>query len=219
MSRAFAELLATPGVEELCELRSGFGFMAYHGGALEEMTDVIARAAAERTGASYYGVHQPKGLERHIPSTRFDPEVSPRLAAFVGHVHTVVTVHGFGRRGYFTTLLLGGQNRRLAHHIGAALRRHLPAYEVATDLERIPQELRGMHPRNPVNLPPRRGVQIELPPRVRGTTPLFWDWEGPGLAPHTARLVDGLVEAVSTWDDAQGESRSTTQAASGPERR
>ncbi|CAB4568474.1 MAG: poly-gamma-glutamate hydrolase family protein [Actinomycetes bacterium] len=199
MSEQFAELLATPGVDEVCELRGRFGFMAFHGGALEEMTDVIARAAAERTGASYYGVHQPKGMERHIPSTRFDPAVSERLRAFVDHVHTVITIHGFGRRGYFTTLLVGGQNRELAHHVGGHLRRRLPAYEIATDLERIPKELQGLHPRNPVNLPPRQGVQIELPPRVRGTTPMFWDWEGPGLTPHTQALVDGLVDAVSTW--------------------
>jgi hypothetical protein len=199
VSEQFAELLATPGVDEVCEIRGTFGFMAYHGGALEEMTDIIARAAAERTGSSYYGVHQPKGLELHIPSTRFDPAYSPALKQFIDHVHTVVTVHGFGRRGYFTTLLLGGQNRALAHHIGTSLRAHLPAYEIATDLERIPTELQGMHPRNPVNLPPNRGVQIELPPRVRGTTPLFWDWEGPGVPPHTQSLVDALVHAVSTW--------------------
>jgi phage replication-related protein YjqB (UPF0714/DUF867 family) len=199
MSDPFAELLATPGVDELCELRGTFGFMAYHGGALEEMTDQIAMAAAERTGSSYYGVHQPKGLERHIPSIRFDPAVSPRLQAFVDHVEIVVTIHGFGRPGFYTTLLLGGQNRELADHLGIVLRRCLPAYEVATDLDRIPYELRGLHARNPVNLPPARGVQIELPPRVRGTTPLFWDWEGPGLAPHAQALVDGLVEAVHSW--------------------
>ncbi|MFN8021412.1 MAG: poly-gamma-glutamate hydrolase family protein [Acidimicrobiales bacterium] len=199
MSEQFAQLLATPGVEEVCELRSRFGFMAFHGGALEEMTDVIARAAAERTGASYYGVHQPKGLERHIPSTRFDPAVSERLRSFVEHVHTVITIHGFGRRGMFHTLLVGGRNRLLAHHVGDHLRRRLPAYEIATDLDRIPRELQGLHAKNPVNLPERQGVQIELPPRVRGTTPLFWDWEGPGLTPHTQALVDGLVDAVDTW--------------------
>jgi phage replication-related protein YjqB (UPF0714/DUF867 family) len=199
VSQAFADLLARPGVEEVCELRSTFGFMAFHGGALEEMTDVIARAAAERTGASYYGVHQPKGDEQHIPSIRFDPAFSPLLAEFMGHVQIVVTVHGYGRPGFYTTLLLGGQNRQLADHVGAALRTHLPAYEIMTDLDSIPNELRGMHPRNPVNLPAQQGVQIELPPRVRGTTPLFWDWEGPGLAPHTQSLVDGLVQAVDTW--------------------
>ncbi|MCU1360897.1 MAG: hypothetical protein JWN99_2186, partial [Ilumatobacteraceae bacterium] len=138
MSQAFADLLARPGVEEVCELRSTFGFMAFHGGALEEMTDVIARAAVERTGASYYGVHQPKGDEEHLPSTRFDPAFSSRLADFIDHVQIVVTVHGYGRPGFYTTLLVGGQNRALAEHVGAALRTHLPAYEIETDLDRIP---------------------------------------------------------------------------------
>lgn len=199
MTDAFAGLLATPGVDEVCELRSRFGFMAYHGGALEEMTDVIARAAAEASGASYYGVHQPTGMEWHIPSTQVSPAASPLLASFIEHVDIVITIHGFGRQGYFTTLLLGGQNRELADHVGAVLRPRLPVYEIATDLERIPTELRGLHPRNPVNLPRQQGVQIELPPRVRGTTPLFWDWEGPGPAPHAQWLIDGLVEAVATW--------------------
>jgi phage replication-related protein YjqB (UPF0714/DUF867 family) len=199
VTEPFADLLATPGVDEVCELRGRFGFMAYHGGHLEEMTDVIARAAAERSGASYYGVHQPKGLDWHIPSIKVTPLASPLLESFVAHVDVVITIHGFGRRGYFTTLLLGGQNRELAEHVGTFLRVRLPAYEVATDLERIPNELRGLHRENPVNLPRRRGVQIELPPRVRGTTPLFWDWEGPGPAPHTQSLIDGLVDAATTW--------------------
>ena len=42
-------LLAHPDVEEVSELRSTFGFMAFHGGGLEEQTDVIARAAAEQS--------------------------------------------------------------------------------------------------------------------------------------------------------------------------
>ena len=40
----FAELLALPGVIEECELRGRLGFMAYHGGGLEETTDIVARA-------------------------------------------------------------------------------------------------------------------------------------------------------------------------------
>ena len=64
----FAELLAQPGVAEVSTLRGRFGFMAYHGGSLEEATDVIASAAAEASGASYYGVHQPADLQWHIPS-------------------------------------------------------------------------------------------------------------------------------------------------------
>ena len=44
------------GVSEHSTLRSTFGFMAFHGGALEEMTDIVASRAAERAGASYYGI-------------------------------------------------------------------------------------------------------------------------------------------------------------------
>jgi len=198
MSR-FAELLARDDVTEHLELRSRFGFMAFHGGRLEQMTDVIASAAALASGASYYGVLFPDGVD-HLPSTQVDPVHSPRLTSFLDHVEVVVTIHGFGRQGLFTSLLLGGGNRPLAHHVGDHLRRRLPAYRVLTDLEAIPTELRGQHPRNPVNRPPQQGVQIELPPRVRGSSPLWWDWEGPGPTPHTQALIDGLADAARSWD-------------------
>jgi phage replication-related protein YjqB (UPF0714/DUF867 family) len=201
---SFSELLAHPGVEEVCELRGRFGFMAFHGGSLEEMTDVVARAAAERSGASYYGVHQPPDLQWHIPSTQIDPGVSPVLSAFLAHVEVVVTVHGYGRDGMWSALLVGGRNRLLAAHLGDRLRHQLPAYDVVDELERVPRELRGLHPDNPVNRPRQGGAQLELPPRVRGISPLWWDWEGPGLTPHTARLVDALADTASTWDGAGG---------------
>lgn len=192
----FAELLAHPDVEEVCELRSRFGFMAYHGGGLEVMTDVIARTAADLSGASYYGVHQPTGMDNHIPSIEVSPDASPALAAFLEHVDVVITVHGFGRQGFFTSLLVGGQNRELATVLSAELRAALPAYTVLDDLDAIPTQLRGLHPRNPVNLPRRQGVQLELPPRVRGSSPLWWDWEGPGHTPHTTALIGALVRAA-----------------------
>ena len=205
---SFAGLLALPGVEEHCELRSTFGFMAYHGGALEEATDVVAIAAAAAAGASYYGVHQPEGMRHHIPSTRIRPQESVALRSFVEHVDVVVTLHGYGRRGFFTALLLGGRNRRLAEHVADHLRPRLPAYDIVTDLERIPVELRGMHLANPVNLPRAGGVQIELPPRARGSSPLWWDWEG-GLVPHTEALIAGLAAAALAWPGAAGAAGAT----------
>jgi phage replication-related protein YjqB (UPF0714/DUF867 family) len=199
----FDELLAHPGVQEVLELRDGpagrFGFMAFHGGNLEAMTDVIASQAAERSGASYYGVLQPHGLRWHIPSVKVDPAHSERLRAFIEHVDVVITVHGYGRVGYWSTLLLGGQHRELAHHVADHLRPRLPAYEMATAMERIPEKLRGLSPRNPVNRVRGTGVQIELPPRVRGSSPLWWDWEGPGVTPHTAALIAGLTAAAVAW--------------------
>jgi phage replication-related protein YjqB (UPF0714/DUF867 family) len=111
----------------------------------------------------------------------------------------VITVHGFGRQGYWTSLLLGGQNRRLAGHVARHLRRALPAYDIADDMDRIPAPLQGLHPRNPVNRPPHQGLQIELPPRVRGTSPLWWDWEHDTPVPHTLSLIGGLAEAAAAW--------------------
>jgi len=196
---SFDRLLAHPGVEEVCELRSSFGMMAFHGGALEVMTDVIARTVAERAGASYYGVHQPSDLLWHLPSIEIDPAHSPALTAFLDHVDIVVTVHGYGRDGFWTTLLLGGGNRALADHLAGHLSAALPTYDVMTDLEQIPLPLRGLHADNPVNRPRQAGVQLELPPRARGAGRMWQDWKGPGLVPHTVAVIEALVAAVTSW--------------------
>ena len=193
----FAEILAMPGVREEHELRGRVGFMAYHGGGLEDMTDVIARLAAESAGASYYGVVHPAGWDLHLPSTRVTPADSDALADFIDHVDAVITVHGFGRSSLLTSVLLGGRNRALAGHVAGHLRTHLPAYDIVDDLDSIPTELRGVHARNPVNLPTGGGVQIELPPRVRGSSPLWWDWEG-DLVPHTRSLITALAAAATS---------------------
>jgi phage replication-related protein YjqB (UPF0714/DUF867 family) len=71
----------------------------------------------------------------------------------------------------FTTLLVGGRNRGLAARLRAALEQALgDGFTVVDDLTRIPEALRGQHPRNPVNLPRLAGAQLELPPRVRPGT-------------------------------------------------
>ena len=127
--------------------------------------------AAERAGASYYAVRQPPDLRWHVPSVEYDPQHSPALAAFVAHVDTVVTVHGYGREGLWATLLVGGGSRPLATRLGGALRTALgDGFTVLDDLASIPRPLRGLHPRNPVNLPAGGGAQLELPPRVRSGT-------------------------------------------------
>ena len=195
----FRELLATPGVREVCHLRSRLGFMAYHGGSLEVLTDIVAEEAADRSGASYYGVLQPPDFTWHIPSQRVSPVESDVLAAFLEHVDIVITIHGFGRHGLWTTLLLGGQNRPFAEHVAGHLRNHLTEYTVETELDAMPKELRGLHADNPVNLPRCQGVQIELPPRVRGSSPIWKDWKGPGLVPPASALIDALVAAATTW--------------------
>ena len=195
----FDDLLAHPGVTEEMKIGSRIGVMAFHGGSLERMTDVIAEAVAAASGASSYIVRQPDDLRWHIPSRLVDPTRSERLAAFIDHVDVAVALHGFGRSGLFSTVLAGGANRHLAAHVADHLRVALPEYHVVDELEEIPEELRGQHPDNPVNRPRSGGVQIELPPRVRGLGPWWDDRPYEGLSPHTSDLVTGLVSALADW--------------------
>jgi phage replication-related protein YjqB (UPF0714/DUF867 family) len=195
----FDELLRHPGVTEELTLGSPFGFMAFHGGSLEKGTDVIAREAARRSGSSYYGVLQPDDFRWHVPSTAFRSEHSDALGTFLDHVDVVVTVHGYGREGMFTTVLLGGRNRTLATHLATELRPALPHYAFVDQLDDIPSALRGLHPDNPVNQPVDDGVQVELPPRIRGQGPYWADWAGPGHTPHTEALINSLAAAATAW--------------------
>ena len=199
----FTELLDLPGVEEELTLRSNFGFCAFHGGNLERRTDIIAKEAAERSGASYYGVVQPRGTRRHLPSKFVSPEESERLASFIDHCDVVVAMHGYGLRGRWIDLLFGGQNRELATHMAHHVRRTAPQYRCIDDLDEIPAQLRGVHPDNPANLPRLGGVQIELPPRIRGLTPMAMFWPSHDYKterfPHIEWLIEGLAEGALAW--------------------
>ncbi len=205
----FGELLGMPGVVEVLDLRGPIGFCAFHGGNLERMTEQIASEAAARSGSSFYGVIQPRGTRHHIPSAKVDPAESDRLAAFLDHCHHVIALHGYGLRGHFASLLCGGQNRELATHVASHLRDALPAYRTIDDLDDIPKRLRGLHPRNPCNLPAGGGVQIELPPRVRGLTPLVLHWPSHDHRtqrfPHVNDLISGLITAAESWTVRSGE--------------
>jgi len=200
------EFLERPEVTEVCALRGRFGVMAYHGGNLERTTDAVAEEVARRTGSSFYGVLQAPPHRHHIASTAFDPTHSEDLARFLEHVDVVITIHGYGRRRLWRHLLLGGRNRSLARHVATHLRDGLPRrYRVLDDLESIPKELRGQHPRNPVNHPPEQGVQIELPPTIRWNMG-EWGWsdhEGISRTRDVHRLIDSLASAVASWPGAR----------------
>ncbi|KBZ59338.1 hypothetical protein K875_04897 [Mycobacterium [tuberculosis] TKK-01-0051] len=195
--QSLSALLREPGVTESSQLRSRFGFLAIHGGGLEEMTDVAAERAADAAGASVYVVRHPDAYPHHLPSALFDPAESPRLAEFLDHVDVAVSLHGYGRDGRSTQLLVGGRNRSLAAH----LTRHigLPGYQVITDLDEIPPELRGLHPRNPVNRVRDGGTQLELSARVRGISPRSPLPGDDGLSSVTSALIEGLAQAARSW--------------------
>ena len=160
-----AELIATPGVEEVVARRGRAGVMALHGG-LEDRTADIAMEVSRRADASLYAVVQPDDLRWHVPSTKYDPAASPALREFLEHVRLAVSFHGFGRRGLENTVLLGGRNRHFAARMASMLRAGTDL-RIIDDLDEMPDGLRGMHPRNPVNLPEEGGVQLELSPGAR----------------------------------------------------
>ncbi|GFG74810.1 poly-gamma-glutamate hydrolase family protein [Mycobacterium botniense] len=194
---SLSALLSGTGVTEVSHLRSRFGFLAIHGGGLEQMTDVIAERAAAAADASLYLVRHPDRYPHHLSSILFRPEESPRLAAFLDHVEVAISLHGYSRFGCSTQLLAGGRNRGLAAHLA----RHIaiPGYQVITDLDAIPVELRGLHPDNPVNRVVRGGTQLELPARVRGIGPRSAPPGEDGLSPATSALVGGLAAAARSW--------------------
>lgn len=195
----FSELLATPGVIERSEIRSSFGVMAFHGGNLERVTDDIAQIVADRTGASLYVVTQLHPIREHISSSKVLRSESSQLDTFLSHVDTTIALHGYGREGFWSSTLLGGTNRILAGHFARTLNQHLPEFVAIDELDAIPSELRGLHRDNPVNVPRHGGVQIELPPRIRGLTPHAATMpRTDGFIAWTHRLVDALVEAINT---------------------
>lgn len=195
--QSLSALLREPGVTEISKLRSRFGFFAIHGGGLEEMTDVIAERAADAAGASVYLVRHPDRYPHHLPSALFDPAESERLAEFLDHVDIAVSLHGYGRDGRSTQLLAGGRNRALAAHLTRHIQ--LTGYQVITDLDDIPPELRGLHPRNPVNRVREGGTQLELSARVRGISPRSPLPGDDGLSSVTSVLVQGLADAARCW--------------------
>lgn len=202
-----------PGVREECVLRSSVGFMTLHGGSQDRGTDQIARRAAERADASYYAIVQPPGLRVHLTSRLHDPDHSARLRAFLEHVDIAISVHGFGRDGFALWLdpdrglviepygpalrgtqtgplrgiIVGGLNAQLVDAARKLLHRCFVGYHVADERVRL-----GFHPENPVNLPLAHGVQVELPPGLRG----IGDF-GETIVPRQDGVVSEVVSALA----------------------
>ncbi len=183
----------TPDATEFLHLAGPVGILVLHGGGIEPGTEAIARLVARDTGASLYvyAGRLPRGnLRLHRPSPYDDSELTTALRRFLGHVQLAVSIHGHGRAE--ETVFLGGLNETLAARLAHLARSALPRYDWISDPAVIPRDLRGRHPRNAVNLPPDRGVQIELPRSLRETRV---DTEGRPLEPTGDSLV--LAQVLS----------------------
>ncbi len=210
------ELLAVPGVTEECILRpdSKVGIMALHGGSQDRGTHHIARLTAEQSGSSIYAIIQPADIRIHLTSRLHEPVHSPALQGFLDHVEIAVSVHGFGRDGFafwldpalgparviqpygppvrgtqtgpLTGIIVGGGNAELTARARAIFHDRIDGYHVADERLRL-----GFHPQNPVNLPRQHGVQVELPPGLRGIGPY-----GDRLVPDHDDIPDELIDAL-----------------------
>ena len=191
--------------------------MALHGGSQDRGTDQIARRAAEQAGASYYAIVQPAGLRVHLTSRRHDPDQSELLRAFLQHVDIAISVHGFGRDGFalwidperglvidpygpairgnqsgpLRGVIVGGRNAELLEAARRLLRDRFAGYHVADERVRL-----GFHPDNPVNLPSGRGIQVELPPGLRGIGD-FGELFAPSQDGVVTEVVAALVELAN----------------------
>jgi phage replication-related protein YjqB (UPF0714/DUF867 family) len=100
----------------------------------------------------------------------------------------MIDPYGPARRGNqsgpLRGIIVGGRNADLVDAARQLLNDRLAGYHVADERVRL-----GFHPDNPVNLPTAGGVQIELPPGLRGIGE-FGD--------HLAPRRDGVVTAVVT---------------------
>ena len=144
---------------------------------------------------------------------RHNPDDSDRLRAFLEHVEIAISVHGFGRDGFSLTadpargrrlsvahglalrgrqsgplrgMIVGGRNTETLGCRSVLLHDRFTGYHVADERVRL-----GFHPRNPVNLPSAHGVQVELPPGLRG----IGDF-GDQLVPTEDGVVTEVVAAL-----------------------
>jgi phage replication-related protein YjqB (UPF0714/DUF867 family) len=141
-----------------------------------------------------------------------DPEHSAHLRAFLEHVDVAISLHGFGREGFALWLdpggglivepygpavrgkqtgplrgiIVGGLNAPLLEAARELFQGRFAGYHVADRRVRL-----GFHPDNPVNLPTAHGVQVELPPGLRG----IGDF-GESLHPRQDGIVSEVVAAL-----------------------
>jgi phage replication-related protein YjqB (UPF0714/DUF867 family) len=97
-------------------------------------------------------------------------------------------------------VLVGGANRDLVAGLASDLRAVLPDYRVVDDVDAIPSHMRGVDPRNPVNLATRGGVQLELPHHLRSVRPSRYDTDTALHQQHTETLVATIVDFVARLD-------------------
>lgn len=153
---------------EVQDRNSGTLVMAFHGGYIEPGTTELAKAVAGED-LSFYGF---EGLvERetdeasytssllHLTSAKFD---EPLLLKLAQAKEFCLAIHGFG--GIEADFCVGGANPDQRKLVAETLAKSLPAFK---SCELCCNPFNGTSLKNPVNRCLKRGVQIELSPRLR----------------------------------------------------
>ena len=188
-------------VQGYLRLQGPLGLMAIHGGGIEPGTEEIARFVAYQSGASLYvyaGRRSGGNLSLHRPSHDGRIEERALVVQFLKHVKTAISIHGHGRR--HNRAYVGGLHQSMVQSFVELARPALSQYEWISDPEIIPPGLSGRSPSNVVNLPPAKGMQLELPLKLRQTkgTPDGRGFEPTGDALLLSRL---LITFVTTLID------------------
>ena len=186
-------------VQEYLRLEGPLGLMAIHGGGIEPGTEEIARFVAYQSGASLYvyaGRLSGGNLSLHRPSHDGRIEERALVVQFLKHVKTAISIHGHGRRQ--KRAYVGGLHQSMVQRFVELARRALSQYEWISDPKIIPPGLRGQSPSNVVNLPPAKGMQLELPLKLRQTkrTPDGRGFEPAGDALLLSRLLISFVTTL-----------------------
>jgi phage replication-related protein YjqB (UPF0714/DUF867 family) len=188
-------------VQEYLRLEGPLGLMAIHGGGIEPGTEEIARFVAGHSGASLYvyaGRRAGGNLSLHRPSHDMKMEERALVVQFLNHVKSAISIHGHGRRQNLA--YVGGLHQNMVQRFAELVRPALSQYEWISDPKIIPPGLSGRSASNVVNLPPAKGMQLELPPPLRKTKKRP-DGEGFEPAGDALRLSLLLISFVTTIID------------------
>ena len=99
------------------------------------------------------------------------------------------------QQGPLKGIIVGGRSARLVDEARQVFHDRFDGYRVADERIRL-----GFHPDNPVNLPSAHGVQVELPPGLRG----IGDF-GEHLVPSQDGIVTEVVAAFVDLAHSAGE--------------
>jgi phage replication-related protein YjqB (UPF0714/DUF867 family) len=158
-----AELITHKGILEYSILQGKVGVMAIHGGNIERGTEQIAYYVAHHSHSSLY-VISPRTSKRdwkfHISSNKINPKESEKLTEFLDHVHTAVSIHGHVIKR--NVICVGGLNHVLRRRVVESLKADFDVTD-AVEEGGICRNLSARNPKNVVNLPKGKGIQIEVP--------------------------------------------------------